>query len=95
MYISPILKIFASWFFGGLIVGGGFLYIFKPLAGLTVLTLIVMGVTMLIIPIVHIVMVKSQEPKEKNSSSVAVAILIGVIFLIIFALGATGRFNFA
>jgi len=95
MYVSPILKVFASWFFGGLIAGGGFLYIFKPLAGLTILTLIVMGITMLIIPIVHIVMVKSQEPKEKSSSSVAVAILIGVIFLIIFALGATGRFNFA
>jgi hypothetical protein len=95
MTISPILKIFASWFFGGLIVGGGFLYIFKPLAGLTVLTLLAMGVTMLFIPIVHIIMVKSQVPKEKSSSSVVITILIGVIFLIIFALGATGRFNFA
>lgn len=60
MYISPVLKIIAGWFFGSLIVGGGFLYFFKPLAGLTFLTLIVIGIAMFVIPIVHIAMMKSQ-----------------------------------
>jgi len=95
MHISPTLKIFAGWFFGGLIVGGGFLYFIKPLAGLTFLTLIVMGIAMFVVPIIHIVIMKSREPKEKGNAGVVVAILLGVLFIIVFALGATGRFNFA
>jgi hypothetical protein len=94
MSISPILKVVAGWFFGGLIAGGVFIYITRPMAGLTLLTLMMMSVTMFVTPIVHIVVTKYQAHNGNNNSGVVVAILISVLLMLGFGLVASGIFNF-
>jgi len=94
MSISPVIAIISGWFFSGLILGGAFLFLFNPLAGLAFLTLVTMGIIMFVMPVVHIVIMKSQKKENTYRPRVVVFFLIAIVFVSFFALSLTGIFNF-
>lgn len=91
---KSILIVIIGWVSAGLILGGGFLYIFNPLAGLAFLTLVMIGITVFIMPIAHIVIMQNQLKKGTYSPGKVVISLMGVLILSFFVLAFTGAFNF-
>jgi FtsH-binding integral membrane protein len=95
MTLSSILKIVVSWVIVGLLFGAGLLYLFKPLAGLTFLIIVMSGLMILVAPAVHVGLLWFQERRGiKNPLLVLLYMFVGVIVAFI-VLVFSGFFDFA
>ena len=86
------LRIFASWFFGGLAFGLGFLRLFNPMAGLASLIVVVSLALMFVAPAIHLYL--SRDGSFSYSPIAKVAIVFGGLLALATVLLASGIFNF-
>jgi hypothetical protein len=86
------LRIFASWFFGGLVLGLGFLLLFNPMAGLASLIVVVSLALMFVAPAIHLYL--SRDGSASYSPIAKAAMVLSGLLVLLTVLVASGIFNF-
>jgi predicted PurR-regulated permease PerM len=86
------IQLFGAWFFGGLSVGFGLLWLLNPMAGLATLIIVVSLIAMFIAPLLH--MFLRRRNNQGGSSGVALGILVISLVVVFFLLIGSGAFNF-
>ena len=94
MRIASVAKIFISWVVAGVLVAGGFLLLFRPLAGLTLLIFVMGAIIISVAPIAHITLLWRQERRGTTAPKGVVWYVVAGLVVVFLVLAFSGYFDF-